>query len=318
MNVLAIILTVVTFLEPLQKRDSVLIGDQLRYGVVLENMAEGTPLALPEIKPEEESPLVIVQGWQLDSTKVSKRREQPARYDVKAYITLAAFMGGTYELPDIPVLRDADTLVFSAPEPLVVTEPAIDMETFQPNDIKPQVKFPYTFREVAPWVLGGLLLAAGIAALVYWTIKRRKKLVEEALNAEPPHIRALRKLDAFRSDKFWKPENQKAFYSGVTDALREYIAARYGFGAMEMTTAEIFADMKNTDVPKDIYDEMKELFERADFVKFAKFTATDEENAKVLPGAVRFVTTTYQAQLEEEIPGGAGNDKGGAGNDKEE
>jgi hypothetical protein len=45
---------------------------------------------------------------------------------------------------------------------------------------------------------------------------------------------------------------------------------------------------------------MKSLFERADFVKFAKFTATDEENATVLPQAVHFVTATYQAELEEE------------------
>ena len=35
-----------TFLEPLQKRDSVLIADQFRYGIVLENVPEGTPLAL--------------------------------------------------------------------------------------------------------------------------------------------------------------------------------------------------------------------------------------------------------------------------------
>ena len=86
----------------------------------------------------------------------------------------------------------------------------------------------------------------------------------------------------------------------VTDALREYIVARYGVGAMDMTTAEIFEGLKETDVPEDLYQEMKDLFERADFVKFAKFTASDEENAQVLPQAVRFVTTTYQTQLEEE------------------
>ena len=50
---------------------------------------------------------------------------------------------------------------------------------------------------------------------------------------------------------------------------------------------------------------MKTLFERADFVKFAKFTATPEENATVLPQAIRFVTSTYQ----QEIAGGAGNDQ---------
>ena len=43
-----------------------------------------------------------------------------------------------------------------------------------------------------------------------------------------------------------------------------------------------------------------ELFERADFVKFAKFTASDEDNAAVLPMAVKFVTSTYQADVERE------------------
>ena len=296
-----------TFLEPLQKRDSVLVADQLRYGVVLKDVKENTSLALPEFKPEKDSPLEIVSSWQLDSTRVSRKKEVPARYDIKASIVLAAFWGGTYELPDIPVLVNGDTLVFHAAEPLEVTELPVDMETFQPNDIKPQVKFPYTFKEIFPWVLGVLLLAALIYLLVRWILSRRKAVIEKE-NAEPAHIRALRKLDAYRSDKFWAPEKQKTFYSGVTDALRKYIAARYGVGAMEMTTAEIFDGLKGTDVPADLYEEMLDLFQRADFVKFAKFTASDEENAKVLPGAVRFVTTTYQAELDKEIPGQAGND----------
>jgi hypothetical protein len=281
------------FLEPIQKRDSILIADQLRYGIVLENVADGTPLALPEFKMEGEgeSPLVIVNGWQLDSTRVSKKKETPARYNIKAYLTLASFMGGTIELPDIPVLLDADTLVFKAVEPLEIKELPVDMETFQPNDIKPQEKFPYTFKEVFPWVAGALALIALIYYLVVLLLKRKKAAIEKE-QAEPAHIKALRKLDKFRGDKYWKPEHQKAFYSGVTDALREYIDG-----------------LKGTDVPKDLYDEMKELFERADFVKFAKYIASDEDNARVLPGAVRFVTQTYM----QEIPDQVGDD--GKGND---
>ncbi len=288
------------FVEPVQKRDSILIADQLRYGVVLKNVTEGTPLALPEIKPEKDSPMVIAKGWQLDSTKVSARKETPARYDIKAYVTLAAFNGGTYELPDIPILLDADTLVFHAAEPLEVKELPVDMESFQPNDIKPQAKFPYTAKEILLFLLCVVTAAGVIGGIVYLIIRNRKKRQEEILNAEPPHIRALRKLDGFRSDKYWKAEQQKTFYSGVTDILREYMAARYGVDAMESTTAEIFQDLKKTDLSKELYVDLKDLFERADFVKFAKFTATDDENASVLPLAVRFVTDTYQQEIASE------------------
>ena len=84
--------------------------------------------------------------------------------------------------------------------------------------------------------------------------------------------------------------------------LREYISSRYEIGAMEMTTAEIFRDMKPKfeDEPadrKELLKDLKNLFETADFVKFAKHTASEQENAAVLPLAVRFVTQTYQDDL---------------------
>jgi hypothetical protein len=253
------------------------------------------------MKPEKDSPLEVLGEWQLDSTRISKKKEVPARYNIKASLILTAFDGGIYELPDIPVLMDGDTLVFHAPEePLEVKELPIDMETFQAHDIKPQVKFPYTFKEIFPWVVAALGFI-GLVLILYRLIQNRRKRAREEEKAEPAHIRALRKLDKYRSDKFWKPENQKTFYSGVTDALREYIVSRYGVAAMEMTTAEIFDGLRGSDIPEDLYAQMKDLFERADFVKFAKFTATDEENATVLPRAVNFVTATYQAQLEEEM-----------------
>ena len=261
------------FLEPLQKRDSVLVADQFRYGVELKDVAEGTPLALPEIQTEKDSPIEFVGDWQLDSVKVKKT----GLYTIKASRILTAWWGGSYELPDIPVLFGGDTLVFKAPaEPLVVNELPVDMESFQAHDIKDQVKFPYTFKEVAPWVLGALVVIGLIYLFIQWLLHRRRA-VREKEDAEPAHIKALRKLDRYRGDKYWKPDQQKLFYSGVTDALREYIVSRYGVSAMEMTTAEIFADLKGSDIPPELYQEMKALFERADFVKFAKYTATEED-----------------------------------------
>ena len=36
----------------------------------------------------------------------------------------------------------------------------------------------------------------------------------------------------------------------------------------------------------------------SDLVKFAKLTVTDDENAKAVPAAVRFVTSTWKAEEE--------------------
>ena len=294
-----------SFLEPLQKRDSVLVWDQFHYGMELKDIPEGTPIALPVLdaatreRTAREGHLAILKDWQLDSVKVSGRKDTLARYDIRAYMTLAPEIPGEYELFELQCLVGQDTLVFNR-QMMQVTEPSIDLETFQPNDIHPQQKFPYTLAELFPWIYGIAMGGMILAALILWLLNRSRK-AEEKKNAEPAHIRALRELEKFRGNKQWKPEQQKAFYSGVTEVLREYIASRYEVGAMEMTTAEIFEGLKGSDIPEDLLREMQELFERADFVKFAKYTASDEDNAKVLPQAVRFVTETYQQEIAEDV-----------------
>ncbi len=197
-----------------------------------------------------------------------------------------------------------DTLLFDSVRFKVMTMP-VDTTSFQPHDIKDVIRYPLTAAEVLPWVGLFYLVVLLVIAVVCLVKMRRKKLAEGPERKDPAHIVALRKLDGFRGDKLWVPEKQKQFYSGVTDVLREYIAARYEIGAMEMTTSEIFHEMKPkfADAPADrkaLLADLEGLFETADYVKFAKHTATEQENAAVLPLAVRFVTQTYQDDLNTE------------------
>ena len=293
------------FLEPLQVRDSVLIADQVFYGFELNGVEEGTQFAFPSVKDTLMTGIEIVQPWRMDTLKTIKgKKEGPASLNLKGGLTITTFDEGVYVLPPLAVQRLSkdgvlDTLVFD-PQKLEVMTMPVDTATFKPHDIKGQILYPVTFRELLPWIAGSLALAALISLIVWLIIRYRRRHNPEYIKKDPPHIIALRKLDKFRGNKMWAPEKQKAFYSGITDALREYMAARYGISAMEMTTSEIFKDMKQTDAPEDLLTEMKDLFERADFVKFAKFTASEEENASALPVAVRFVTSTYQTDVEEE------------------
>lgn len=216
---------------------------------------------------------------------------------------ITSFDEGKYELLPLSLVRASgvdriDTLVFASKTLDIFTMP-VDTTTYQIHDIKRQIRYPLKASEVIPYVLG--IWGVAIVAVLIWALfAMRRKKETNVIHKDPPYLVALRRLDHFRGSKYWVPEKQKAFYSGITDALREYIDARYGIDAMEMTTAEIFKDLKTSGVPADLYEEMKTLFETADFVKFAKASASDEENAAALPAAVRFVTVTYQSQLAEE------------------
>ena len=290
------------FLLQSEQRDSVLIGDQLLYGVEMRLVEEGTQFALPEWQNDPKGGVIAVSPWILDTLKVTRQRNGlPRLLDIRAGLVITSFDEGQYELPRILMQRYSkdgavDTLVFD-PMRLEVKTMPVDTATFEPHPMKDQIRYPVTVQEVAPWVFAVQLLAALIILAVCLYIIYRKRDELPFVRKEPAHIVALRKLDGLRGKNMWAPEKQKAFYSGVTDALREYIADRYGVGAMEMTTAELFRDMKNTDAPEELLKEMKVLFETADFVKFAKYVASDEDNAAALPLAVRFVTETYQAQI---------------------
>lgn len=291
-----------SFLQQMQDRDSVLIADHVLYGFDLSGVKEGTLFAFPQLKDTLMTNIRVVSPWKMDTVKVVRQKKgQPALLDLKGGVVITSFDEGIYVLPPLAVLRMssdgvADTLVFE-PQRLEVKTMPVDTATFVPHDIKGQIGYPVTFREVVPWVAAGLGSLA-LVCLAVWLLVRMKRRHDPAYaHKDPAHIVALRKLDRYRGSKMWVPEKQKAFYSGVTDTLREYIAARYGIGAMEMTTAEIFAGMKESDVPEELLEALRELFERADFVKFAKFVASEEENAAALPLAVRFVTSTYQTDL---------------------
>lgn len=300
-------------LQQLQKRDSILIADQIRYGVTIEDVKAGEKIALPDFSAASNDTLTILGGWQLDTlvngkavrSRNAKAAERLLRkpFALKASIVLVPFEEGHYALPDVPVILESDTLVFKGLEMDVKTMP-VDTATFEIHDIKGQILYPVTFKELLPWIGGGLL-AAALIALSVWLIVRASKRKAEALKPkDPAYIVALRELDKYRSDKYWAPDKQKAFYSGITDALKFYMDERFGVDAPEMTTAELFDALKSDkDITPEMYSSLKELFERADFVKFAKHIASEQENAAALPLAVRFVTTTYQTDLEKETGG---------------
>ena len=183
-----------------------------------------------------------------------------------------------------------------------VKDVPIDTATFVIHDIKGQIRYPVTFREVLPWIGLALLIAAAIWAVIRWIRFRRQNrdFFGKPVVKDPPHIVALRSLEKTRSQKLWQAGKQKQFYTQVTDALRQYIADRYEVSALEQTSAEMFRDLEDKDIDPALREKMKDLFTTADFVKFAKHTATDQENENAIPTAIRFVNETYVQQLEKE------------------
>ena len=71
-----------------------------------------------------------------------------------------------------------------------------------------------------------------------------------------------------------------------------------------MTSDEILSAMrKNKSVEKDAMKPLENFFSLADWVKFAKYTPSNEENEEMIPVALAFVEKTMSVgeEIEEEV-----------------
>lgn len=95
-------------------------------------------------------------------------------------------------------------------------------------------------------------------------------------------------------------ENQKEYYTRLTETLRKYIEERYGFRAMEMTSSEIIDRLTETQ-DRQALDELRALFQTADLVKFAKYSTLINENDMNLVNAIEFINKTKLENQQEEV-----------------
>jgi len=161
--------------------------------------------------------------------------------------------------------------------------------------IKAPVSEPYTFGEILPWALLMLAVIGGIIFLV-WYFKRRKNhepvFARKSKPLLPPHEEAIKKLEELRLSRMWQAGEIKAYYSAVTDIMRNYFLRRFGFDAPEMTSDEVMENLKEQKVNDEALQKMREVFQLADLVKFAKAVPTAVENDISLNYCIDFVNET--------------------------
>lgn len=158
-----------------------------------------------------------------------------------------------------------------------------------------------TFKEVLPFILSFLGLVIIVLLFVFF-LRRRNKPEEElkpAKKIEPPHIIALRDLDKLKAQKLWQHNQVKEYYTILTQVIRTYIENQFGVLALEETTREILLDIKKQGLNDKInMQQLEELLNLADLIKFAKGEAQPDENIEQLEVAYNFVKTSRNVYVE--------------------
>lgn len=214
-------------------------------------------------------------------------------------LTITSFDSGYFEIPGMEFLfgKSGDSLMYSSKAKslfLNVYTPEVDTsQAFKV--IKAPFSEPYTFMEIFPWVLGGILII-GLIIFLFWFIKRRKKnqpiFAAKPKPLLPPEVVALEKLETLRLSKVWQQGLIKKYHSQITDIVREYLDRRFNFDAPEMTSEEIIEELKNHKINEEALAKVSSAFKLSDFVKFAKAQPTALENDLSISHCVDFINET--------------------------
>ena len=275
--------------------DSIMIGDRFDYIIEVEK----------DLVQEVDFPVFTPQNGQLELVEefpVDTLSRDGRQLHLRKRYRMAAFDEGKYNLGVARVLyadkNILDTLRSRDSLYLEVATFQIDSTSQSIYDLKPQKTLPFQLREIKDYITWGLfillVLGAGAWGLHRWLAKRGKGFGDLFKPAPPlpPHVAAIQALETLHNQKLWQNNRHKQYYSGLTDILRTYIAGRWGIGAMEMTSDEIIAAMRDEELPEKAHHDLVSILRDGDLVKFAKATPDAEQNESDYLKAYYFVEET--------------------------
>ena len=208
------------------------------------------------------------------------------------------------ELPPLPiaVARASGELVTlcTRPHSIVIEDP-----TASTPDAKPKSN-PTPRRQREDWalarLLSGLLAVAVLAAIAgalfgrWW--KRRPKPIVPPPPPRPPWAIALAELEAVRRGTLIEEEKLSEHVDRVSDIVRQYLGARFGFDGLEATSREVRRAVRNVKPPLPVLAEIDRLLDESDLVKFARVTPAPEDCRVLLELGETIVRATMPAFAE--------------------
>lgn len=283
------------------KLDSAGIFIGQRMGLTLEVSADaGKNIELPEWDSLAQvvPGLEFVRAEKADTSFLNenKRIQLTRRY----YFT--SFDSALYLIPELEVRVDGKVYPSKKLSLKVLT---FDVDTLHTDSIfgyKEVLAPPFDWAEwrVVIWMSVLALLIAGLLIYVIYRLKTNKPIIRRIRNKQrvAPHTAAMQKIEQIKDEKIWQSEDSKEYYTQLTDTLRNYIRERYGFNAMEMTSYEIIQRLHEVN-DEEALGELRELFQTADLVKFAKYSTLINENDRNLVNAIEYINQTKQEEPEQ-------------------
>ena len=233
-------------------------------------------------------------------------------------LVVAAYEPGEVEIPSVEVtyLGNRGEIRTAKTSPIAIKIASLIANEPEPalKDIAPPV--PVQQRDLLLAYIAGGLLAAALGGLLTWLIVRKLRarvLMRPGPPPRPAHEIALERLDRLGAYGFLENADNRPFYFAVSEVIREYLGARFGFDSLELTTDELCAELQRTAGREVLLGEVQGWLSACDLVKFAKISPSAAEARGSLETAILIVTSTRPRTVVADGAPGGGSTKAAHG-----
>ena len=246
--------------------------------------------------PQFERTQYIVPGVEVLSSKDDTTKVDDGLVKITRSYVLTSFDENLYAIPPVKVQVNGKTYQGNQLALKVIDVENVDTlhpnQFFPPKDVQDN---PFQWSDWAGtfWLSLLMLVLGALAYYLHIRLKENKPIITRIriIKRLLPHQKALNEIEKIKTERMVISENPKEYYTKLTDTLRQYIEERFGFNAMEMTSSEIIGALRESG-DKKMIAELKELFNTADLVKFAKYQTMINENDLNLVNAINFIDQT--------------------------
>ncbi|HMN33082.1 MAG: hypothetical protein IT215_00660 [Chitinophagaceae bacterium] len=151
--------------------------------------------------------------------------------------------------------------------------------------------------QIIQYILIGLIALATILFLIYYLRKKAKQKGPKPKPLEPtllPHEKALKQINHLKAENAWQNQNQKQYFTDLTDVVRTYLEEQFQIDSFEKTSAEIISQVKKVKALSTSRQALRNLLELADVVKFAKGKPTEDECLQTLEQSIQIIIESYK------------------------
>lgn len=212
-------------------------------------------------------------------------------------------------LPPVPITiarASGETMTLCTMRHAIVVEDPIA------NELDPKVRAnPAGRPQREEWVLAKqativLLTSAVLGAIFAFFFVRwmRRPKPEPYVAPILPWVAALAELEAIRTSNLLAESHTDEYFDRVSDCVRKYLGARYGFDGLESTTDEMERTLARVRPAVRGLDTINRFLEECDLVKFARVVPTENDCLASLERGITIVRNTTPLTRVPELNGG--------------